>query len=598
VPSALGLLAALTPHAGHATPPVAAPDPSAPVTRRGQLSPYEKDTLARIARERHLERETEPHGKILEEVLIERLEVLDESDPLPGFAKSALNALHTTSRDFVVRREVLLHPGEVWSDAAVEETGRNLRKLFDFSLALAVPVKGSSPDKVRLLVVVKDIWSLRFSYDLALGKGGLQSVVLQPSESNFAGIHNATSFTFKQLPLSREYGLANKIPRIGTSYIGASVAASVIFNRRTGDSEGTNGALSVGQSLYTTRTPWAWSLGTAWNTSVARRYVDGLQGTYDAKETPEKDNIPFEYLQRNLVNSFGVTRSFGWRNKVDITFGGEYNRRLYRSHNLEGYSPVAVAAFEKNVVPRTDVRVDPIARIHIYQNNFYRLTDVETLALQEDFRLGYDFWFQVYPVQKAFGSTRSFLGLYGAAQYTIPLGNGIARAGVESTHEVQLDAIPDASVTGTLRVVTPKFKIGRLVFDALVLNRYRNYLNRYDFLGGEGRLRGFPTSGFRGKDAAVMNVEFRSRPIDIASVQVGGVLFYDAGNVTDSLAAIRPYQSTGAGVRLLFPQLNRTVFRTDLAFPLTRPLPSGTGPVGFFVSFEQAFAFGKVGPDT
>ena len=90
------------------------------------------------------------------------------------------------------------------------------------------------------------------------------------------------------------------------------------------------------------------------------------------------------------------------------------------------------------------------------------------------------------------------------------------------------------------------------------------------------------------------NVEFRSRPVEILSCQVGGALFFDIGDAFDG-GAIAPKSSTGMGVRGLFPQLDRKVFRIDVALPLVR---SGVahGPVGFYVAFEQAFVSGAVTP--
>jgi hypothetical protein len=62
-----------------------------------------------------------------------------------------------------------------------------------------------------------------------------------------------------------------------------------------------------------------------------------------------------------------------------------------------------------------------------------------------------------------------------------------------------------------------------------LLNRYRNYLNRQTFLGGDGRLRGYPSSYFVGKDIIAYNFEFRSRPLEILSCQLGTAAFYDVG---------------------------------------------------------------------
>ena len=52
--------------------------------------------------------------------------------------------------------------------------------------------------------------------------------------------------------------------------------------------------------------------------------------------------------------------------------------------------------------------------------------------------------------------------------------------------------------------------------------------------------------------------------------------------------------SVGAGLRGLFPWLDRTVFQFDVGFPVERPINPATGaliaPYNFVLSFGQAFA--------
>jgi hypothetical protein len=171
---------------------------------------------------------------------------------------------------------------------------------------------------------------------------------------------------------------------------------------------------------------------------------------------------------------------------------------------------------------------------------------------------------------------------------------------VQSNTEPEKDRIADASLQPTAHLVTPTIAgMGRVVFDASLLWRWRNYLNATTILGGDDRLRGYPTNFFVGKDSFSYNVEFRSRPIELYSCELGGVAFYDVG---DAFGADRfvPYQSLGIGLRAVFPWLDRAVLRADLGFPIKRPLDSSThapiAPFAFLVSFGQAFATPSVSP--
>jgi hypothetical protein len=213
--------------------------------------------------------------------------------------------------------------------------------------------------------------------------------------------------------------------------------------------------------------------------------------------------------------------------------------------------------------------------------------DLDTLALQEDYRVGYDWWLRAYPVTRAVGSSRDFLGLDTFAQYVLPISDGFARVSSETLLELAQGEIPTAAFAGSAAFFSPRFSIGRIVVDGIVVARPENYLNRRSTLGGEGRLRGFPSAALIGQNLVAYNAEFRTRPVDILSCQIGGAAFFDVGDAFDGPAPALK-SSFGFGVRGLFPQLDRKVFRVDLAFPLVRTT-ADTGPVGFYIAFEQAF---------
>jgi hypothetical protein len=202
----------------------------------------------------------------------------------------------------------------------------------------------------------------------------------------------------------------------------------------------------------------------------------------------------------------------------------------------------------------------------------------------------------VYPVSRSLGSTRTLIGFSAKAGYAVALGDGLAGASISTFAENHEGQISDGSVSGSFGAVTPRFGIGRLVVNTSFSNRYRNYLNARAFAGGDDRLRGYPTNFFFGNDTVFYNLEFRSTSIEILKAQLGGVLFYDAGDVATDFNALRAKQSVGFGLRALFPQVNRSVFRMDFAFPLQRgPFPeTGTdeivSPFGFFFGFDQAFS--------
>ena len=213
-----------------------------------------------------------------------------------------------------------------------------------------------------------------------------------------------------------------------------------------------------------------------------------------------------------------------------------------------------------------------------------------------------------YPSARALGSTRDVLLLRGAAQYTWPIRDGLARVSVEAVLDPQGDRVSDAAVQPTAHLVTPSIgKVGRIVMDTTLIWRWRNYLNQHSVLGGADRLRGFPTNFFVGQDLVAYNLEFRSRPVEIATSELAGVAFFDVGDTFKGFGSAYqgfdrfvPYQSVGFGVRALIPWLDRIVFQADVGFPVERPVDPTTGapipPWSFVISFGQAFLTPTVAP--
>jgi hypothetical protein len=218
------------------------------------------------------------------------------------------------------------------------------------------------------------------------------------------------------------------------------------------------------------------------------------------------------------------------------------------------------------------------------------------LGLQEDIRLGPQVLLKVYPASTRLGSTRDMLGTLSGVGYTQRLSDGLARLNLTSLVEYEKSGRHQAKATAALRIATPRLGLGRLIFDAVVENRYQNYLRVKSAIGGDTRLRGYSSADtevagsatLRGADLVVLNTEFRSAGVDIFSAQCGLAVFYDAGGAAQRFRDLSLKESTGIGLRILFPQLDRVLFRADWAFPLSpgyRALPGS-----LFMTFGQAFS--------
>src|SRR5439155_9438298 len=86
-----------------------------------------------------------------------------------------------------VRDELPIHAGEVWDSDRVAEGARILHDPLYSSVVALLPIKSSEPGKVDLLVVTRDVWSLRFNTQYTFQQGSLTNLSISISENNFLG---------------------------------------------------------------------------------------------------------------------------------------------------------------------------------------------------------------------------------------------------------------------------------------------------------------------------------------------------------------------------------------------------------------------------
>lgn len=340
----------------------------APVSITGAYSQYELETIRDAERALGAEVDPAPEGKLVEAVETVRLDPVEGRDPAPA----ALDALHTTTQRDVILHEVLVRAGDRYRKILVDESARNLRLLPQVSLVLCVPLRGSSPDRVRLVVITKDVWSLYPDFDLDVTPGGIENFVLEPKETNLAGRQQTLMGRLTLQPASWSLGAEYVAPRFDGRFLTFTADGNVVFDRASGTPEGSYGTASVQRPLFTTRTEWAWFAGVTWQDRVYRRYVDAQVSAYTSAVAPS-DPIPWVYRSRTIDEQASVTRSFGWARKNDLTVGADASLQAYRLPDASGHDPAAVQDFVARQVPLADTRVGPFVQWHAYTTDFVRI---------------------------------------------------------------------------------------------------------------------------------------------------------------------------------------------------------------------------------
>jgi hypothetical protein len=564
-------------------------------------SEYEEETIREVLAERGLVLDPAPEGKSIEAIEVVPLPVFEPRDKVPAW----INALHIRTQAYVLRRELLFRTGSRYDQSRVNESARNLRQRPQLSVVLIFAVRGRSARTVRVVVITKDVWSLRLNWDIQVQNASLSKLLLQPAEYNLFGLQKIGGGLFTLEPDVYSVGGFYEDPRIAGTRLTAYASVHAIMNRETSRREGSWGVLQFGQPLYSLDTRWGWSTTASWRSDVERLFTGLEQRLFDgraegAREAPCRVGVPgcvpYEYDAERIKGSYELVRSYGHAIKVNVSAGFEADRRRYSTARLRRFDPVAVAEFTEEQVPVGDTRLSPFLQLRSFDTRFMHVLDYGTLGLQEDVQLGHEVLLRVYPASRDVGSSRNMLGSRALVSYVLPMGDGLVKGLAASTIEYA-GPRTDALIEAGLRVATPSTGVGRLVCDGILAHRYRDYLNSNYLLGGESRLRGYPVTAFIGRDQVAYNLEFRSRPVRVVTVQLGGVLFYDVGDAFDGFSSMHLKDSVGAGLRLLFPQLDRIVFRIDWGLPLEPPIASLTAaeqgfhtfPGSVFLTFGQAF---------
>ncbi len=550
---------------------------------RGEPPGYEERLVAWGLSALGREIEPEPEGKPVEEILVASEDVVARDDPFPSW----VNLFHVRTRDEVIRREVLLGVGEPYSQAKAAESERILRGLFILAVARVLPVKGRSGG-VGVLVVTKDRWSLRLNSEFNFVGNLLQYLRLRPTEQNFLGLNQQVLFDviLRLDTLSVGQGYQNR--RLFGSELTLLESAAVVLNRRTFVIEGSTGGLGLGKQLFSLDTPWGFWTYAEWN--VRRRRIFRGPSVWRL-ETPDGGAVPFEYDVRELDASALYTRSFGHAFKVNVSSGVGGHSRRYSAPRDTGLPEEKSRWLEESWLPRSEDAAWVEGQLTAFGADYRVLRDIDTFALSEDYQLGPRLFVVARFAPPLAGGWASFVEAGVAARYRLLWGENLATLSVAgaSRHQ-QSSGWVNQRLAVELVEVTPPLEGGRMVWRTL-LDLRRNDLDKGQLLlGGGNGLRGAPPEALSGPNLFLMNLEYRTRPVEIATLSVGFVLFYDAGSAFES--SLELLHTFGMGLRVLIPQVNAEVIRFDVGVSFGGPgalTDRFSGSFGQVTDYRPAF---------
>lgn len=527
-----------------------------------------------------------PADKRFGELHVVNLEVFE-----PGWF-DWLNVLHATTRPHIIEDDALWRAGDPYQVELVEETARNLRRRDTFSLVALVPVISTDPRTVDVLAITRDTWSLRPSAEFDLIDGVLTDLSATLNERNVAGLHQLIGLIFGMQQDQIELGATYHAPMFLRSRIKVTETFRLVFNRDSMELEGSANMIEATLPLYSLDSRWGFQVVEWHNITTDRTYVGDELRTYDDPHTVPVETLPFVVDQTEVDVVGQALYGFGDYPVHRFNFGYGLSSHQYLL-GTEDVAPTLVAAFEQDVMPRSELASFLTVGYGGFQPEFSVLENFQSYAFSEDILIGFGAAARADLGFGWLGSDFDFLrgGLeLGYTWVSEPGVGGLLDAwlGVNGRWEWADTSLYDKTIELTLHAATPILGPFRFHLFAQGQRTTDRLTESLVTLGGQNGLRGFPTGAFIGESRAVGHLEVRTLPLDVLSQYVGLVVFVDVGSAFDDDITSAILQSdVGLGVRWVFPQLRNSPIRFDYAFPLSNG--RSFFPGAFTIGFEQAF---------
>ncbi|HEX2167502.1 MAG TPA: BamA/TamA family outer membrane protein [Longimicrobiales bacterium] len=527
-------------------------------------------------------------------VFIHNNSIFDTSDTSGerrfSWAYRTANALHISTREWVIRRELLFDTGSCYDPWMLEQTERLLR---GYSFLSSVDVYGvRQPDGTwHVIVSTRDEWSTRLDLRVGTDDGfGFEGVRIV--EDNLLGSGQSLGAFYYERDVTRDYGVAYFAPQLFgtrwdlTSELGRTRAGTLVHQE-------------VGYPFVGEVSRWAGR--------QSFRREDRLFD-YIIEDDPDLRSSHIVLPLREQAFDLAVIRRLGTRGNTallgaalsyqQLSYPGMIELAPEGDYDLREPAPDSLAA----PVRRQRQALDNIRVFGLlgHRNVWWqRRQGLDSMRGQEDVRLGAE---AILGVGRSLRSLEPDDDLY----TTLVLYTGFELGDALLIGRGRVDARRDLRATGD----APEWE------DIYIENEILAYLQtallpRQTFfaraslvggwntrtpfqltLGGLTGLRGYDRERMPGGRRFVATLEDRfyvGWPFHNV-LDVGGTVFADVGRIW---SGDTPFgidsgwrASAGFGLRGSFPEGSRSTYRIDIAWPLDR----GTG----FSDFRLSLSVGEI----
>jgi outer membrane protein assembly factor BamA len=491
--------------------------------------------------------EMEKSGAVIGTISIRVNDIFDLEDPKENSRLYRLaNKLHRTTRDKVIEDQLLFKPGDRFSQRALDESARLLRKNRYLYNAEIRPVRYED-GRVDVVVATRDVWTLNAGVGVGRS-GGANTTRFLLQDTNFLG-------TGKSLSFQRESNVDRTTSHFqydDRALLGTHGAMTLAYSN---NSDGQERFLYLAQPFYSLDSRWAAGL-----TASADERVDSL---YELGHVADRFSHQVDFFQVHGGLSRGLVN--GWARRW--TAGFTYQRDRFK---LAADEPVP------DVLPGGRMLAYPWIAFDLVQDSYVEAKNLDQIQRTEDLHLGSQLHMSLGWASTAYGADRNAAvfegavntGFKPAADQTFLFGSGLSgRWGRDGAENLFLST--------SARYYWRDF--GEHLFFITLEGAVAHNLDPEAqlLLGGDTGLRGYPLRYQDGDARALLTVEqrFFTQYYPFRLVHIGGAVFFDAGRTWPGADSRAPnfglLKDAGIGLRLSSSRSGLgNVVHLDLAFPL------------------------------
>ncbi|MCC6220564.1 MAG: hypothetical protein IT291_04900 [Deltaproteobacteria bacterium] len=506
-----------------------------------------------------------PSSLIIRTITIQIADVFDEPDI--GSFYQTVNNLKISTREDIIRRELLFKEGDKLDTFLLQESERVLRSLPFLHKVSITPIRDGK--YIDIIVSVQDTWTLipQFSFSTGSGSDKMSAGIV---ETNVMGYGKRAELFYADDEGRKKIEGVWDDQRLLGSYKRLLLGH---FQR----SDGYRFVGFFGQPFRNLIEKTSWGVNTDLYDIVGKLFVNGDER--------------FIYRTRNRDVHGNFSHAFG--DPEDVlhrgALGYRYLRTEFISADEDDFDDVDVdpesVSTDPSLLAQDREFSGPTLSYERIEPDFVALNYIDRFERVEDFNLGNQFILGLHLASHMMGSAAdtAIISANESDGFRLsPL--SFVRGDLGISSRLDNSGAENSIIRGELKYYAvlgsqyaKGFFIGKHTLASSFAVDYSEDLDRDKefLLGASEGLRGYESRTFTGDKRVILNVEDRFHITEdvFRLVSIGGVFFFDVGgSTTDSfgnLISSDLYSDVGFGLRFGFPRSSGgSVLRIDFAIPL------------------------------